>query len=103
MVQFDYQYLKFKDLKSYFIKSNISTFTDIELYLFSTVFATLKTRFEKNRGTGQISQYRAGTGTSSNFTGTGTGSDRNPGRVLLCTDRLLGPYPCLHAVHQKIK
>ena len=33
------------------MKSNIAKFSDFELYLFSTgLFATLKTRSEKNRG-----------------------------------------------------
>ena len=49
------QYLKLRNLKLYFIKSNISTFSDFKLYLFSTVlFATLKTRSEKSRGTGLV-------------------------------------------------
>ena len=69
--------LKLRNLKLYFMKSNISTFSDFKLYLFSTaIFATLKTRSEiflksRNRsGAGQIYRYRTGTGTGPNSTGT---------------------------------
>ena len=50
------QYLKLRDLKLYFMKSNISKVSDFELYLFSTVlFATFKTRSKKKiRGTGLV-------------------------------------------------
>ena len=62
-VWFNNQYLKLRNLKLYFIKSNISTFSDFELYLFLTVFfATLKTRSEKNRGTGLVPVKSTGTG-----------------------------------------
>ena len=61
-IWFNNQYLKLRNLKLYFIKSNISTFFDFELYLFSTViFATLKTRSEKNRGTGLVPAKSTGT------------------------------------------
>ena len=65
MVQSPIQYLKLRNLKLYFIKSNISTFYDFKLYLFSKVlFATskLKTLSEKNRGTGMVPAKSSGTG-----------------------------------------
>ena len=58
-IWFNNQYLKLKNLKLFFIKSNIS---DFELYLLSTVFfVTLKTRSEKNRGTGLVPARSTGT------------------------------------------
>ena len=47
-IWFNNRYLKLSNFKLFFIKSNISKFSDFELYLFSTVFfATLKARSEK--------------------------------------------------------
>ena len=72
------QYLKLRDLKLYFMKSNISKVSDFELYLFSTVlFATLKTRSKKIiRGTGPNS---TGTGTGQEFrSGPSSGTGANP-------------------------
>ena len=61
-IWFNNQYLKLRNLKSYFIKSNISTFSDFELFLFSTViFATLKTSSERNRVTGLVPAKYTGT------------------------------------------
>ena len=61
-----------------FIKINISTFSEIKLYLFSTVlFATLKIRSEKNRGTGLLPAKSTGTGPNS--TGTRTGPEFRSG------------------------
>ena len=52
------QYLKLRNLKLYFIKSHISTFSGFKLYFyfqqFSLAFATLKTSSEKNHGTGLV-------------------------------------------------
>ena len=62
-IWFNNQYLKLRNLKLYFIISNIFTFTDFELYQFSTVlFATLKTRSKKNLGSGLVPAKSTGTG-----------------------------------------
>ena len=70
------------------MKSNISTFSDFELYLFSTVlFATLKTRSEKNRGSGLVPAKSPGTGPEPAQIPLEPVPDRNrnSGRVLVCT------------------
>ena len=63
-VWFNNKYLKIRKLKLYLIKSSISTFSDFELYLFSTVFfaTLLKTRSEKNCGTGLVPAKSTATG-----------------------------------------
>ena len=79
-IWFNNQYLKLRNLKLHFIKSNISTFSDFKLNLFSTVlFATLKTRSQTKIAVPVW--FQTGTSTGPNSTGTATGPDS--GRVLV--------------------
>ena len=84
---------KLRNLKLYFMKSNISKFSDFELYLFSTVlFTTLKTRSEKHHGTGLIPAKNLPVPAQIPPEPV-PDRNRNSGRVLVLTP-LNSPSPC---------